>query len=167
MSSDSPVDGFTRSAAVSRNRWRKCAQGLLSPAIPVLVLLLLGADQALAQPAPESEQAGFANSTKGAGNVAYPVSLMSLKEFGLSVIITLFGIVTLYSVHRLFSRSASDRIEEATRMHTVILIVIGTLLLISAGFDAQKIAPALGLFGTIAGYLLGRAERRSPRDDSK
>jgi hypothetical protein len=36
------------------------------------------------------------------------------------------------------------------------LIVTGTLFLVAAGYDAQHIAPSMGLLGTIAGYLLGR-----------
>jgi UPF0716 family protein affecting phage T7 exclusion len=94
----------------------------------------------------------------GANGSVVPVSLQTDKEFLLSVIILLFGTATIYLFYRLLHGLNSSK-EEATRMYTVVLIVIGTLLLISAGFSSQQIAPALGLFGTIAGYLLGRADR--------
>ena len=41
-------------------------------------------------------------------------------------------------------------------MFGVTLILVGTLFAITAGFSAEDIGPALGLFGTVAGYLLGR-----------
>jgi hypothetical protein len=44
----------------------------------------------------------------------------------------------------------------------VTLIIIGTLFFITAGFDSTQIAPALGLFGTIAGYLLGKTRHAVP-----
>ena len=46
------------------------------------------------------------------------------------------------------------------------LIVTGTLFLISAGFSAQQISPGLGLFGTIAGYVLGRRAGDTAKSDS-
>ena len=46
--------------------------------------------------------------------------------------------------------------NEILQLLSINLIVTGTLFLISAGFSAEQIAPGLGLFGTIAGYVLGR-----------
>ncbi|MDX1617310.1 MAG: hypothetical protein R3224_00890 [Balneolaceae bacterium] len=40
----------------------------------------------------------------------------------------------------------------------VTLIITAALFLIAAGFSNDQIASALGLLGTIAGYLLGRGE---------
>jgi uncharacterized membrane protein len=37
-----------------------------------------------------------------------------------------------------------------------ILILTFSVFLIVAGYDDRQIAPALGLLGTVAGYLLGR-----------
>lgn len=110
--------------------------------------------------AQETPQIVDDNPSDNAGNVVYPVSLLTDKEFWLSVIILVFGTITIFLVYRLF-HNPSLKTEEVTRTYTVILIIIGTLLLISAGFSNEQIAPALGLFGTIAGYLLGRADRRT------
>jgi len=46
--------------------------------------------------------------------------------------------------------------EQTIKLLAVTLIVISTLFIITAGFDSEQIAPAMGLFGTIAGYMLGR-----------
>jgi hypothetical protein len=50
--------------------------------------------------------------------------------------------------------------EDTLRSFALTLVIIGTVFFIVAGFDSQQIAPAIGLFGTIAGYMLGRTERR-------
>lgn len=55
--------------------------------------------------------------------------------------------------------------DEVIRLVSVVLIIAGTLLLITGGFSAQQIAPAMGLFGTIAGYVLGKAA--APTDKSQ
>jgi len=36
------------------------------------------------------------------------------------------------------------------------LVIISTFFVITAGFGNEQIAPAIGLFGTDVGYLLGR-----------
>jgi hypothetical protein len=41
----------------------------------------------------------------------------------------------------------------------LVLIVNGTLFLVTAGYNAEQITPALGLLGTVAGYMLGRGDR--------
>jgi Trk-type K+ transport system membrane component len=55
--------------------------------------------------------------------------------------------------------------EEATRLIALVPIVTGTLFLVTAGYSAEQIAPALGLLGTVAGYLLRRAEEPRPDAD--
>jgi hypothetical protein len=96
----------------------------------------------------------------GAGsNVAGPVSLLSNYEFWLTVSVLLFGVFSI-----VFSQWSASRVKRAepehiVRLLAVNLIVIGTLVTITAGLSDKQIAPAFGLFGTIAGYLLGRGER--------
>jgi hypothetical protein len=36
------------------------------------------------------------------------------------------------------------------------LIISSSIFLIVAGYTSQQIAPAMGLLGTLAGYLLGK-----------
>ncbi len=77
-------------------------------------------------------------------------------EFGLSISVLLFGLIIICFEVYLIKTSAINH-ESTIKVIIVTLIIIGTLFLISAGFNNNKIAPALGLLGTIAGYLLGKA----------
>jgi heme/copper-type cytochrome/quinol oxidase subunit 3 len=90
-----------------------------------------------------------------------PWGFLGRKEFILSVlVIGLCGFMT-YAALRL-SREGRMSADDVIRLIAVLLIVSGVLLLVAAGSTAQAISPALGLLGTIAGYLLGRADRRTP-----
>lgn len=100
------------------------------------------------------------NSPEGAGNVVGDVSLTSNREFVLSVIILVFGIAIVLIEYLLLKGTVNPNISDIMKIFTVTLIIIGTMLLITSGFSSQQISPAFGLFGTIAGYLLGREEQR-------
>jgi membrane protease YdiL (CAAX protease family) len=99
--------------------------------------------------------------------LAGQVSLMSNREFWLSSIILLFGVFIIIVEYFLLRTVVQEKTEEIARIYTVTLIIIGTLVLISSGFTNQQIAPALGLFGTIAGYLLGRSDARVRSADER
>ena len=88
--------------------------------------------------------------------------ILSEYEFWLSAEVLIFGFAVLLAEFLLLRR-AKITAEEALRVYAVSLIIIGTLFAITAGFDSNQIAPAMGLFGTIAGYLLGK---RPPGRDS-
>lgn len=113
----------------------------------------------LSAPAPAQSNAP----PRGDAKVAGAVSLMSNREFWLSVIILVFGMFIIVVEYFLLRDVVKDKTEEIAKTYTVTLIIIGTLVLISSGFTSQQIAPALGLFGTIAGYLLGRADLKQRR----
>jgi hypothetical protein len=49
----------------------------------------------------------------------------------------------------------------------VVTVIIGTLLLVTVGYNNEQIAPAFGLFGTIVGYLLGRLTQTQPSTASR
>jgi hypothetical protein len=44
----------------------------------------------------------------------------------------------------------------------VITVITGSLVLITAGYSNEQIAPAFGLFGTVIGYMLGRMSQPGP-----
>jgi hypothetical protein len=44
------------------------------------------------------------------------------------------------------------------------LIISSSIFLIVAGYTSQQIAPAMGLLGTLAGYLLGKESSRIDAD---
>ncbi|AWI25794.1 hypothetical protein HYN49_07700 [Flavobacterium pallidum] len=100
-------------------------------------------------PLPEEEPETPKVSTQGA---RFP---MSDNAFNLSLCILGFGVLLIIGeiilVYRL-SISPQDTIK----FIVVTVIVIGSLYLITAGYTNDQIAPAMGLLGTIAGYLLGK-----------
>jgi hypothetical protein len=83
------------------------------------------------------------------------VKPMSLFEFQLSIIVLSFGfLIVLIEVFLIKTRRISS--EDSIKFITITLIITSTLFLITAGYSNNQIAPAVGLLGTIAGYLLGK-----------
>ena len=70
------------------------------------------------------------------------------------VIIGLGALVIAALAIALRTKEASP--DDVIRAYAITLIITGTMVLICAGYSNDQIAPAMGLFGTIAGYLLGR-----------
>lgn len=98
-------------------------------------------------------------------------SFLSSREMVLSVLILIFGISIIVIQYRLLAKVVDKHITEVFKIFTVTLIIVGTLLLIASGFSSDQIAPALGLFGTIAGYILAKSsdsvvsrESKKPQD---
>lgn len=89
------------------------------------------------------------------------------REERLSYSILGFGSLVLV-VQFLLLRTPRRPAYEILQLLAINLIVTGTLFLITAGFSAEQIAPGLGLFGTVAGYVLGRrATNDSGKNDSR
>jgi hypothetical protein len=83
------------------------------------------------------------------------VKPMTLFEFQLSIIVLSFGfLIVLIEVFLIKTRRISS--EDSIKFITITLIITSTLFLITAGYSNNQIAPAVGLLGTIAGYLLGK-----------
>lgn len=83
---------------------------------------------------------------------------ISSWEFSLSLIVLGFGtLVIALEVILVFKRRISE--ENIVKFIVVTLIITATLFLITAGYNNNQIAPAMGLLGTIAGYLLGRQDK--------
>jgi hypothetical protein len=100
------------------------------------------------------------------GNIAGPISLMSNFEFWLTIGVMIFGSLFFVLEFILLRSIVKNKTEEIIKVLIVTLIIISTLVLITSGFSNDQIAPALGLFGTIAGYLLGKAETSTKKDTS-
>ena len=79
-------------------------------------------------------------------------------EFYLCLVVVCFGVtlILIYTVLFLAGRINSDQI---VKMSIITVIIFATLFLITCGYDNNQIAPATGLFGTIAGYLLGKLSK--------
>lgn len=90
-----------------------------------------------------------------AGEVAKG-SLFSNAEITLSLLIFVLAILSI-AVFCYLSRSGFT--DLSARIFVIILLVFGTLLVVSSAYSSEQIAPVVGFFGTVAGYLLGRSER--------
>ena len=95
-----------------------------------------------------------------------PAMLTSRFEFWLSLLVLAFGTIVVVVQYLLVRRKDFDS-NDVVRVFGVSLIVVGTLFLIAAGFEAQQIASGIGLFGTLAGYLLGKTKTKqtNKKDD--
>jgi hypothetical protein len=91
---------------------------------------------------------------------------LSRLEFSLSIIVLSFGIIViLLEIFVIKSKKIAS--QDVIKFITITLIITGTLFLITAGYDNNQIAPAVGLLGTIAGYLLGRINNSRNEDQNE
>ena len=94
------------------------------------------------------------------------VTPLSRYEFVLSISVLSFGlIIILLEMFLIRSRKISP--DDTIKFITITLIITSTLFLITAGYSNDQIAPAVGLLGTIAGYLLGRIQNTKDKNDEK
>ena len=85
-------------------------------------------------------------------------NLISIRQHNLKIKFLRFKIDKGFVKKRGRNKSSSNL--EWKRI-LITLIIISTLFLITAGYSNDQIAPAIGLLGTIAGYLLGRIQNNS------
>lgn len=89
--------------------------------------------------------------------------ILTRFEFWLTLLVVSFGVIVVGVQFFLLKKSRTSG-DDILKVFGVTLIIVGTLALITAGFSDKQIAPAMGLFGTISGYLLGRASVRTSTD---
>jgi hypothetical protein len=92
--------------------------------------------------------------------------ILTRFEFWLSLLILAFGTVVVGVEYALLRKRSFDG-NDILKVFGVTLIVVGTLFLIASGFGDKQIAPAMGLFGTLAGYILGKASGSSKKADEQ
>ena len=87
-------------------------------------------------------------------------------EFQLALLVLGFSLIVI-ALEFYLIKTRRIRSDDAIKFITITLIITSTLFLIAAGYDNNQIAPAMGLLGTIAGYLLGRINSDTPSRDKK
>lgn len=92
---------------------------------------------------------------------------LSNPETQLTITVAILGLIALVLESLLLKRVKHLQAEETLRVFALTLIVIGTLFFVCAGFSAQQIAPAVGLFGTVVGYLLGQAAGKGEKSNGE
>ncbi len=81
------------------------------------------------------------------------------REYLLSLLVLGFGCLALIvQIVFLWAKSGSVRPEQLLPISAVTLVVVGGLFLMTAGFTLNQIAPVIGLYGSIIGYILGTRE---------
>ena len=88
-------------------------------------------------------------------NAPIAKSFLSSTEGELALVVVGLGVLVIIAL-TFALRFKQGSADDAIRAYAITLIIIGTLVLICAGYSNDQIAPAMGLFGTVAGYLLGR-----------
>jgi uncharacterized membrane protein HdeD (DUF308 family) len=74
----------------------------------------------------------------------------------MSSVVLVFGLVVIVICAALM-RASRPSPEAVLRVFGTVLIITGALFLVVAGYDDKQMAPVMGLLGTLAGYLLGKA----------
>ena len=85
------------------------------------------------------------------------VPTKSSQEVWLSFGVLIFGIIVVLSQAYLISKR-QEALDNSLKYLSISLIIVGSLFLVTAGYGNSQIAPIIGLLGTVAGYLLGRAQ---------
>jgi len=98
------------------------------------------------------------NNPSSGGNIANPVYNFGNREW-MTVLILAFGIIIVLIEYLLLRSRQADKVDDLGKYLVITIIIIGTLALMVGSIDNNQTAPAVGLFGTIAGYLLGRSDR--------
>ena len=142
--------------------WVRIALGFIVALVAWLAVLPVG----LAAPPGEQEPESVEGAKELVEQVPEPsvvgqevvgdklVDFMDDRTFWLGIIVLSFGLIVLVTqaiVLVKLPRPSNDPMR-----HMIILTVItATLLTVVVGLSSESVAPAMGLFGTIVGYLLG------------
>jgi hydrogenase/urease accessory protein HupE len=84
-------------------------------------------------------------------------TFFSTQEMDFTLLVMGFGIVAFF-VFWLIARDARST-PLVLRLYVIMVLAIGTLIVVSSSYSTSQIAPVVGFFGTVAGYLLGKGER--------
>jgi len=129
-------------------------ESMLSRGMTAL-LSSLAALPALAQQVPTGQPNVPKNPSSGE-NISTFFSSRTPYEFWLTCLIGLIGLIVILLIIWAVRRTERPRPDDVTRPIIVVTIIMGTLVLVTAGYSNEQVAPAFGLFGTIVGYILGR-----------
>jgi hydrogenase/urease accessory protein HupE len=83
--------------------------------------------------------------------------LHTVSENVLTLSIFIFGFVALYVLYLLARNERASPF--VLRIYVITILIFGSLLVVANAYTTNQLAPVMGLFGTIAGYVLGRGDR--------
>jgi len=85
--------------------------------------------------------------------------LHTVSENVLTLAIFIFGFVALFVLYLLARNEKASPF--VLRIYVITILIFGSLLVVANAYTTNQLAPVMGLFGTIAGYVLGRGDRPS------
>ena len=160
--------------------WRAWAHIIIAGLLilPIFLMVDVAAQQAPAPAASNSSQAtadhpALEKNPDIGSNTGVPSKRLTAffdthvpYEFWLTCVITAFGFLMALLLLLSMRTVAHRRPEDVSRPIIVVTLIVASLILITAGYSNEQIAPAFGLFGTIVGYILGRLSRtEAPNPD--
>lgn len=86
-----------------------------------------------------------------------PYNPLDTYSFYLTALFIAFGLGVILLQLAAMRRIATVTADEIARNCAITLVVVASVALLVSGYSSQQVAPAFGLFGTIIGYLLGKA----------
>ncbi|CAN5294397.1 hypothetical protein BH10PSE4_BH10PSE4_37030 [soil metagenome] len=96
-------------------------------------------------------------SLQRAGDDLAPYNPLDTYSFYLTALFIGFGLVVILLQLAAMRRIKTVTPDEIARNCAITLVVVASVALLVSGYSSQQVAPAFGLFGTIIGYLLGKA----------
>ena len=112
-----------------------------------------------AAPEPPEVAIDALSASEAARQTAGGADFYSLGELLLTLVILFFGLIAVGVFYAMLRTNKGTPYN--LRMFVIIILIFGTLLIVSSAYTTEQIAPVVGFFGTIAGYLLGRSDRRT------
>ncbi|MCJ8167313.1 hypothetical protein MKJ04_20905 [Pontibacter sp. E15-1] len=85
------------------------------------------------------------------------LGIRSINEMQLSYAVLFFGLLVL-GLEFIIIRQNNIPAQDTIKFIVITMVIVSTLFLITSGYSDSQIAPAIGLLGTITGYLLGKID---------
>jgi len=82
-----------------------------------------------------------------------------MKDFALPLGVLLFGALIIGLEIMVMVKRQRGWGAQSSRMVGITLVVVAAMFLATSSIGQDKIAPAIGLLGTVAGYLLGKNDK--------
>ena len=84
-----------------------------------------------------------------------------MNELWLPLGVLIFGAIIIGSEILVMIKRERGWGAQSSRIVGITLVVIAAMFLVTTSIGQDRIAPAIGLLGTVAGYLLGKNDKEA------
>lgn len=81
-------------------------------------------------------------------------------EMSLSIAVLVFTILLVGIVSAIALKKDHGWSPNTTKLFIIVVVIGGSLFLLTAGYSQDQMTPIIGLLGTIVGYALGRKDEK-------